>query len=620
MYLGGLALQIVFFGNWNAGYLALRKIMESGINISLVVTDYDEEDKDQYRNKVYYLAKSYEIPVFKKYNEILRHIHIGAIGFSVAYGNEIMKTDILDKMKIYNFHPSYLPYYKGASPIQWQIKNRESEWGMSCHIMDIGIDTGKIVSRKKYSIDMEKTYETNWDKYNETFSEFVLENALIIVEKESQGRNIELSDNDDIAEYYKPRLTIPRNLWSEKIDNIAEYLNRNRIIFFAGNRAELGIMFPIILELSKLYYTDLVISDSYETNGKEDLAEKERFILQNNYSINIIKLEIPKEKDIYHESLPSIYTKISKLLERQRYYQYSYAFVLGDRIESFGFALAAFYGKVPLIHIAGGNIANVPYFDTNVRHCLSKMACLHLVFSEESQRILLQLGEEEERICNIGNPTFDYDRLGLLVSEEDIKKGFKINREKCVIFTYHAGPFKNEIENLTEYKQCLMGVMESDAPKIIITYPNHDPGSVGIIRYLDSLKNTERIIVVKSLGTAKLHTLMRYFNTIIVGNSSSGLLETTYYGCPALNIGDRQVDRERAENVTDVEVDKEKIKNEVNRIIQNYADIKRESKKYKTIFGDGKAAMKVKEFIERFENETVENLINKKFIRRNVLD
>lgn len=613
-------MQIIFWGNWNVGYLVLKKVLEKGICISAVVTNYDEHDKDIFRNKVYHLAMKHEIPVYRSYKEIIDCIHSEAIGFSIAYGSEIMKQDILDEMKIYNFHPACLPYYKGVSPIQWQIKNGENEWGMSCHIMDLGIDTGAIVSREYCLIDKNGIYEEILDKYNEKFSEFITSNIINIIEKTEKGVSIEVIPNDSIPENYKPRLVIPRSIWNKTINEISKYLNRERIVFFAGNRAELGIMFPIILELSKLYYTDVVISQDYETNGKEDLADKEKFINQNNYWVNIIKIPAGRSENLYVNSLPNIYTRVQKILDMQRSYQYKYAFVLGDRIESLGFSLAVFYGKVPLIHIAGGNIANVPYFDTNIRHCISKMASLHLVFSEESKKILMQLGEEQSRICNIGNPSFDYERMGLLPRPECIEKEFQMGKGICAIYTYHAEPFKSDEENLKEYKQCLNGVMESLVDKIIVTYPNHDPGSAGIIRFLDSMKQTERIVIVKTLGTPKFHALMKYFHTIVVGNSSSGLLETTYYMCPALNIGNRQNERERGGNVVDVAADKEKITKKLNELIINYGCKRNEFQKYKTLFGDGKAAIKAADFLNECKKMSIEQLINKRFVQRKIVD
>lgn len=608
-------MKIVFFGNWNLGYMTLEKLLQSSMDISIVVTNYDVDDHDIYRNKVYQLAITYQIPVYKSYKDILNILREDMIGFSVAYGNEIFKRDILEIIKIYNFHPSYLPYYKGPSPIQWQIKDRKDEWGMSCHEVDMNIDTGRIVSRKKYNIDSNITYREALDKYNQYFSEFIFFHIDKIVKKLNLNEHIKMFYNDSAYKNYYPYLCIPKSMFDETLRKVSDYLNRKRVLFFAGNRAELGILFPIILETSNLYYVDLIISDTYFLNGIQDLKEKEVFINKHKYSINIIKITTIDSGKTYFNSLPEIYEKIFRHIKKQKQYQYKYAIVLGDRIESLGFALAAFYGQIPLVHIGGGDIANVPFYDTNIRHCISKLSSLHMVFNDENKGVLKQIGEEGFRICNIGNPSFDYKRMNLLLKKDEIEEEFHIGEGICVIFTYHAGPLKSNEENLTEYKKCLKGVLDSSCDKVIITYPNHDIGSDGVIQYLDCMIPTKRVSVIRSLGTTKLHSIMSEYNTVIVGNSSSGLLETPYYVCPALNIGDRQTDRIRGGNVIDVEANEVLIKDTLNKIIMSYSEICKKNKKYKMMFGDGKSAIRAVEFLKSFDNKSNNEMIFKKFVK-----
>lgn len=609
-------MKIVFFGNWNLGYITLNKLLQESFPISLVVTNFDLNDDDVYRNKIYELACQRYLPVYKSYRDILKYIDKGDVGFSIAYGNEIFKADILDKMKIYNFHPSYLPYYKGSSPIQWQIKNKESEWGMTCHEIDNGIDTGKIVKRDLYKIDGYKTYQILLDEYNAYFANFIYNSIAEIVDKTNSGETLQTITNSNLERDYKPRLFIPSDMWDNVIYDISDYFNRKRVLFFAGNRAELGIMFPVILEMSKYYYIDLLVLDTYFISGLQDLEEKKEFAKKNKYRVNFLKLTVRKNEDIYFESLPNVYIQVLDYLKKQEQYQYKYAIVLGDRIESFGFALAVFYGKIPLVHMAGGDVTEVPYYDSSVRHCISKMANLHLPFSRESEMVLRQIGEEEARICNIGNPSFDYERMQMLLSKNQIEEEFHIENKFCAVFTYHAGPLKTTIENLNEYKECLQGVLDSELDRIIITFPNHDPGSEEIFKYIDKLVDTDRMMIVKSLGTVKLHSIMTNFKAIIVGNSSMGLLETPYYTCPALNIGDRQINRIRGGNVTDVSVRRKDITDALNQMIREYDGNRKRYMKDKTIFGDGNAAVKTLDFLRKYDDVPNDKLILKKFVKR----
>lgn len=610
-------MKVIFFGNWNLGYLALKKMLDRNIVISAVVTDYDLDDEDVYKNRVYELACLSQIPVYGRYKDILAVIDEGTIGFSAAYGNEIFKQDILDKIKIYNFHPSYLPYYKGSSAIYWQIKNSEKEWGMSCHEIDTGIDTGEIVHRDKYSVHTEMPFAKAQDEYNIQFSDFIVDCVMEIVEKTDRKIPVETIANDHLKENYQCRLAVPKGMQHCTIKEISDYFNLKRILFFVGNRAELGILFPLILEASNYYYVDVVVYGSYFSNGGKDLEEKKNFIERNHYKVNIREIHSTADgEDTYFYTLPDVYKKVFKYLRKQEDYPYKYAVVLGDRIESFGFALAAFYGQIPLVHVGGGDVADVPYFDTNVRHCLSKMASLHFPVHDEGLNVLRQLGEDEARICNIGDLSYDYGRMNLISPIEKVEEEFGIGQGTCVVFTYHAGPFKSKAENLSEYTVCLKAVVDSKADRIIVTYPNYDYGAEDMIHFLDGMADSERITVVRTLGTPKLHALMSGFQTIIVGNSSAGLLETPFYMCPVLNIGDRQKNRPRGMNVTDVSADHDEITGMLNQIIDHYDEKKKQYEKGRTIFGDGNAAVKAMNVLKKYENTPNKELFTKKFVKR----
>lgn len=608
-------MQIVCFFNWNLGYLTLSKLIQNKVEIFAVVTNYDLEDKeDFYRNKVYHLAIENGINVYRSYKDVVSKVSSEMIGFSVAYGNEIFKKDILDKICVYNFHPSFLPLFKGPSPIEWQIRDEVTEVGMSCHRVIEAIDSGDIISQEKFLLNYEQTFLEFLDEFNNEFSKFVVQNIMNIINGQNDMQNIKKNRE---GEYYH-RLSLPMAMRRKKLYEIKEYLNRKRVVFFAGNRAELGILLPLIIEFSKDYYVDLLISESYFQNGNNDYIQIKEMLHENESWVNFV---IISQKDMsYIGSLSDIYEGTYKYLFKQDRYPYQFALVLGDRIEAMAFALATFYSKIPLIHVGGGDIANVPYYDTNIRHSISKLASLHFTFSEESRKTLCQLGEEGERIVNIGNPTFDYKRLGMLSQYEQIKNELGLVDGYIAVFTYHACPFYSENKNLQDFLNSLNGVIESNIEQIVITYPNYDPSSKKILRNLKNMKDSDRIIIRESLGTIKLDTIMNKGNCIIVGNSSSGLLETLFYKVPAINIGTRQTDRIRGNNVYDVAPQKDKIKECINYIIDNYDKVVERINKAEQIFGDGYAGVKAINFLDKYIKLESNEIITKKFVKRKIID
>lgn len=611
--------KIVLFGNWNLGYKALKKLINNHFDIEAVITNYDLDcNTDEYRNKVYMYAVQNNIRTYKNYKEFLSNQKNfdNLIGISVSYGNEIFKEDILGKINIVNFHPSMLPYYRGPSPIEWQIKECQEFIGVSSHFVDRGIDTGDIISQKKYLINYDLTFLQLLDDFNEFFSKFVLDTIEYIFKNKIENMDV-IKQPSYKEEYYRHKIKMPKKLYSSKLSVVSNFLNKPRICIFTGNRAEYGILLPLIIALSGEYYLDLFVSGAHLLPPWNTIREVEQTIDFFNLQVNIIPIKSKQAYVGYFEALSETYGNALRYFKKyEKTYPYSFAIVLGDRIETLGFALASFYSQIPIIHLCGGDIANVPYFDTNVRHSISKIAHIHMTTNEGSKKVLLQLGEEEWRTSVVGNLSYDYDRLGLLTSKEEIEQELGLNDDSyVVIVTYHASHTKSSNDNLNDFIEVISSLEGVENIKVIITYPNNDPGSELLIEYLKTY-NKSNVTIVPNLGTYKYLSILKNFKTIVIGNSSSGLSETPYYCVPVLNIGDRQTDRFRGINVYNVQINKDEIAHKINYIIKNYSELKMINQTDKYIYGDGSAAIKAKELIYRYSKMQKEDLIYKKFIQR----
>lgn len=388
-----------------------------------------------------------------------------------------------------------------------------------------------------------------------------------------------------------------------------------KITIFSGNRAEFGILFPIISELSKEYEVEVLLSGAHVLPPWNTKGAVEEQLHQYNVNCNIETIDLEPTTDAYLHSMGAIYEgTLNYYLKNE---DVSMAIVLGDRIESFAFALGTFYSQIPLMHLCGGDVVNVPNFDTNVRHSITKLANYHGVMSEQSRTTLLQLGEEELRILNMGNPSFDYERMGFLPNAEELQRKFNIkNDDRITVLTFHPASMKSGEVNYKEFRTCFDALVDSSVEKIIVTYPNNDPGHEQIVEYLEGFTKSDRVHCVKTLGTYNYLALMRNFKTIIVGNSSSGLLETPWYCVPVMNIGERQNERVRGCNVFDVDVNKESITVKLQEILANYDDLREDNKKMQTIFGNGEAALKVKAYIDEVMKLDKSEQLYKRFVMR----
>lgn len=396
----------------------------------------------------------------------------------------------------------------------------------------------------------------------------------------------------------------------------------SRICVFTGNRAEFGILLPLILDLSKSMQVDIFVSGAHLIKPWYTIREITKMLKLYKIKCNLIRFPIKaKTKNYYLDSFSSIYEAIMKYLIKKGQNQYALSICLGDRVETLAFANASFFAQLPILHLYGGDVVNVPYFDTNIRHALTKLSHIHCTSNAASTNIVRQLGEEEWRIENIGHLSFDYDRLKKLPSKNQLISEFKLDPNRFIfLVTWHPSQFKSSKENLEEFLIVLDSVKTFNDAQIILTYPNNDPGCELIMKKIKGMEKepTSTINIIPNLGTVNLLGLMRNFKVIFIGNSSSGVFETTFFLTPAINIGDRQIDRPRGNNVFDLNIDPMEIKEKISFVLNHYKGLQTKFKKTQHIFGDGSAALKAKELISKFSSDSKDKLLYKKFIIKRV--
>jgi len=233
--------------------------------------------------------------------------------------------------------------------------------------------------------------------------------------------------------------------------------------------------------------------------------------------------------------------------------------ILGDRYEMLAAATAALIMRIPIAHISGGAISEGA-FDDAIRHSITKMSQLHFTEAEDYRRRVIQLGEQPDRVFNVGALGVENIKKLPLMSKEEIEADikFKIDK-KTILVTYHPVTLGNHTveQDITEFMNAL-----SQRPdiRVIFTMPNSDTGSRAIVDAINSFvaKNQERSVAYKSLGVLRYLSVMKEVGAV-VGNSSSGLVEVPSFCIPTLNIGDRQKGRMAAESVLNCDTDCESI-------------------------------------------------------------
>lgn len=395
---------------------------------------------------------------------------------------------------------------------------------------------------------------------------------------------------------------------------------KEQIEIFTGNRADFGILLSYIIEFSKHYRINLLISGAHLLKNWSTLDEIETKVagLKSHKNINLIPMDIPEiDRDdnySYAEYLPVIskrYIDHCRKLDRQNI---KFTLVLGDRIETLAVVMSALYLNRVIIHISGGDVSNTLAYDTNVRHSITKVAHIHLVTNKKSYQVIKQLGESEWRIHNVGMPSLDLDRLGMVASKSELARDLRIREDEVILFTYHPDQYAGAKSNLANFKKALNSVI-LPGKKLVITYPNNDPGYSEMIGYLKSISASPNVEIVRNLGSDRYLGMMKNFKTILVGNSSSMVTESAYFNTPAVLLGSRQKDRPRGKNVFEFRnMHPEVIKNKIKNIFANYSKYRENFKDTRFLYGRGDSAVKGLKSIEHvFESKERETIQTKHF-------
>ena len=225
--------------------------------------------------------------------------------------------------------------------------------------------------------------------------------------------------------------------------------------------------------------------------------------------------------------------------------------ILGDRFEMLAAASAAFILRLPIAHIHGGEVTEGA-LDEGFRHAITKLAYLHFTAAEPYRRRVIQMGEQPGRVFEVGAPGLDHLRRTPLLSRSALEQALDFSlRPLSFLVTFHPATLNTEDSAI----QCCALLTALDAfpdASIVFTLPNADPGGRAIIPLLESYaeRHADRVRVYSSLGQLRYLSLLRQVQ-VVIGNSSSGIIEAPSFGAATVNIGDRQRGRLRAASVID---------------------------------------------------------------------
>ncbi|NOX08655.1 MAG: UDP-N-acetylglucosamine 2-epimerase (hydrolyzing) [Gammaproteobacteria bacterium] len=261
--------------------------------------------------------------------------------------------------------------------------------------------------------------------------------------------------------------------------------------------------------------------------------------------------------------------------------------LLGDRGEMLAAAIVALHLNIPIVHIHGGERSGT--IDESIRHAISKIAHFHFVASDASRERLIRMGEAEDSIFITGAPGLDEVCHIALLNREALFNQYQLDLKKALLLILFHPVVQDEVDAGQQMAVLLKAAARSNMQCLILS-PNADAGSLAIEAVIDRYADNPLMHSVNHLVRTEYLSFLAYAD-VLVGNSSSGIIEAASLNTAVVNVGDRQNCRERNANTIDVSVDEEAI-----------LDAVLEAKEMNAcsgdnVYGDGDAASRMLELL-----------------------
>jgi len=369
-----------------------------------------------------------------------------------------------------------------------------------------------------------------------------------------------------------------------------------KIAVVTGTRAEYGILFPVLraiesepgLELS-LVVTGMHLSHEFGYTVSE--IEKDGFKIDT-------RVNMLPEADTLSAMAKSIGMGITEMAQVWEQLKPDIILVLGDRVEPLAATIAGTYMNIPVAHIHGGDSPRGG-LDEYARHAITKLAHIHFPATKKSAERIIKMGEDEWRVHMVGSPALDVIMNAKLLPRKALceKLGMDLP-QPLVLLVQH--PVTTQVDEAPgQIKETLEAIVEMAHPTIII-YPNSDAGGRRMIEIIKEYENRHHFIKsLKSLPRKEYLSLMKAAS-VLIGNSSSGIIDAPSFGLPAVNIGNRQEGRERGDNVIDVGHNRLEIIKAVKKAL-NDEDFLNKVKRGTNPYGNGKASKRIAEVLSAIE-------------------
>jgi GDP/UDP-N,N'-diacetylbacillosamine 2-epimerase (hydrolysing) len=328
--------------------------------------------------------------------------------------------------------------------------------------------------------------------------------------------------------------------------------NKKKICVITASRAEYGLLKKImhgIVDSNKLELQLIVTGThlSHEYGMTVSSILDDGFVPD--YSIDI--LEEDSSAIATTNAISKIIKKLPNFLEILKP---DLLLVLGDRFEIFGAVASALIYKIPVGHIHGGEVTEGA-FDESLRHSITKLSHIHFTSTKGHKLRVEQLGEDPDKVFNVGAPGIEAIKSLKLLSMESVQKLIGVPfKEKNYLITFHPETLEDSLSPKEQINNLLRCLENEKNTSFIFTKANADPGGRIINEEIKKFveQNANKASLHSSLGQLNYLSTMK-FSSAVIGNSSSGIIEAPSLKVPVINIGSRQKGRTKSVNIINCE-------------------------------------------------------------------
>lgn len=269
--------------------------------------------------------------------------------------------------------------------------------------------------------------------------------------------------------------------------------------------------------------------------------------------------------------------------------------IIADRYEMLAPANVALTLRIPIAHIEGGDISEGA-IDDAVRNALTKMSHIHFAPTKKSMQRVIAMGEEPWRVHLSGAPSLDHLYKSTIPGQAEISELLNFeNKKKLIVVAYHpVTMYKNSVKE----QQCLFDALALRSEQVVFCFPNADTGSHQIMNKAKQFCKNNHAQMFTNLSAQNYWGLLKQAD-LMIGNSSSGIMETPSLELPTINIGIRQKGREQAINIIDVSANSQEINEAMDQALSN--NFKQSLKGMSNPYGNGNAAKLIFNVINEIE-------------------